>query len=67
MDRTISEEKELLSEEIQFLNIEKVDLLREMDILQEKYDLISRESRVVGSKLLYLQKENDKLLEKLVQ
>jgi len=48
------------------LNVEKIEISREYDILQEKYEITSRENNSSKSKILYLQKENEKLLEKLV-
>lgn len=44
------------------LNVEKIEISREYDILQEKYDITSRENNSSKSKISYLQKENEKLL-----
>ena len=46
----------LLKEEIKLLNIEKVELLRELDIVQEKYEIISKETKISSTKLKNVQK-----------
>lgn len=62
----MAEEKEILCDEIQALNMEKVQMVRQLDIMTQKYDIMLKETKISANKMQYLTKQNEKLLEKAV-